>query len=87
MMITLVLLVVAQQIPGVKQFLLQSLLPLLATPSTWRRAPITRIPLPSRRVLRSMVLKPMWSLLMGGVVEPRRAFIEQYALEAVNLDI
>ena len=29
----------------------------------------------------------MFSLLMGGVVEPRRDFIEKYALEAVNLDV
>jgi DNA gyrase subunit B len=48
---------------------------------------------PERRTMRRVRLEDaaeaeaMFSLLMGSVVEPRRMFIEKYALDAVNLDV
>ncbi|HHN46223.1 MAG TPA: DNA topoisomerase (ATP-hydrolyzing) subunit B [Planctomycetes bacterium] len=48
---------------------------------------------PERRTMWKVSLEDaaeaeaMFSLLMGGIVEPRREFIERYALEAMNLDV
>ena len=48
---------------------------------------------PETRILSRVTLEDavkadlMFSTLMGSVVEPRREFIEQHALEVRNLDI
>ena len=48
---------------------------------------------PARRTLKQVLVEDVaeaehiFSVLMGEKVEPRRAFIEQHALEVRNLDV
>ena len=48
--------------------------------------PETRV-LQRVRLENAMEASHIFSVLMGGDVEPRREFIQQHALEVVNLDV